>query len=49
MWASARNALEDHLIIDTIVVAFLSVFHALLGLVILEYLVSDLLAVIVLY
>jgi hypothetical protein len=48
MWVSTWNTLEDYLIIDAIVVTFLGAFHALLGLVILECLVSNLLAVVAL-
>jgi hypothetical protein len=48
MWAFARNILKNHLVADAVVVAFLSIFRALLGVIILEYLVSNLLVVIVL-
>jgi hypothetical protein len=48
MWASARNALKDRLVTDAMVVAFLSAFRALLGVIILECLMSDLLAVVAL-
>jgi hypothetical protein len=49
MWASARNILKNRLVADAMVVAFLSVFRVLLGVIILEYLVSNLLVVVVLY
>jgi uncharacterized membrane protein HdeD (DUF308 family) len=49
MWASARNALKDYLIVDAMVVAFLGVFRALLGVLALECLMSDLLVVVALY
>ena len=48
MWASARNALEDRLVADAVVVVFLGAFRALLGVVALECLMSDLLAVVAL-
>ena len=48
MWASAQNALKDCLIADAVVVAFLSIFHTLLGVLALECLMSDLLAVVAL-
>jgi hypothetical protein len=48
MWASARNTLENRLVADAMAVAFLGAFHALLGVIALECLVSDLLAVIAL-
>jgi hypothetical protein len=48
MWASARNALEDSLVADAVVVAFLGAFRALLGVAALECLMANLLAVVAL-
>jgi hypothetical protein len=48
MWASARNTLENRLVADAVVVAFLGAFRALLGVAALECLVSNLLAVVAL-
>jgi hypothetical protein len=48
MWASARNALKDRLVADAVAVAFIGAFRALLGVLALECLMSDLLAVVAL-
>jgi hypothetical protein len=49
VWASARNTLRNYFITNAVVVAFLGTFRALLGVLALECLMTNLLAVVALY